>query len=156
TRSQSGHVFGGPLGNRSTQFFESFEEVTVESSVEQHFATPSLSERRFLGLPRFARLRPFLDAPASFFFSTNLGAPPLRMHPLPGTREGLTAPVPSATPTSPTDVRRFSPERSYLSLGRQTPWRDDITFPMPAGSCRRSTGQSTRPLRRTPGPRICP
>src|SRR5262249_41395102 len=93
TRSQSGHVFGGPLGNKSTQFFESFEEVNVESSVEQHFATPTLSERRFLGLPRFAVLRPFLEAPASEFFSTNRGATPLgrnilSFYPLPNNPSG--------------------------------------------------------------------
>ena len=77
TRSQTGHVFGGPIGDKSTQFFESFEEITVANSAEQHFAVPTLSDRTFLGLPRFAVLRPFLAAPANEFFSTDLGATPL-------------------------------------------------------------------------------
>src|SRR5262249_16166897 len=77
TRSQQGFVIGGPLGGSHTQFFGSFEHLAIHNSSEQHFATPSQSERRFLWLPRFAVLKPFAAAPINEFFNTDLGATPL-------------------------------------------------------------------------------
>jgi hypothetical protein len=77
TRSQSGFVVGGPIASSHTQFFGSFEHLVIRNSSEQHFATPTESERRFLGLPRFAVLKPFAAAPVNQFFSTDRGATPL-------------------------------------------------------------------------------
>jgi hypothetical protein len=70
-------VVGGPIAGNSTQFFGSFEHLTIHNSSEQHFASPTQSERRFLGLPRFAVLKPFAAAAINETFNTDLGATPL-------------------------------------------------------------------------------
>jgi len=77
TRTQDGFVIGGPVAGNSTQFFGSFEHLGIHASSEQHFATPTESERRFLGVPRFAVLKPFEKADINEFFSTDRGATPL-------------------------------------------------------------------------------
>ncbi|HUK88899.1 MAG TPA: carboxypeptidase-like regulatory domain-containing protein, partial [Blastocatellia bacterium] len=56
TRSQTGFVIGGPAWDSATQFFGSFEHITIHDSSEQHFAVPTEADRRFLGLPSFALL----------------------------------------------------------------------------------------------------
>lgn len=53
TRAQAGLTIGGPLVNHRTQFFGSFEHDYLSNSTEQHFATPTMTERRFLGPTRF-------------------------------------------------------------------------------------------------------
>ncbi|HET9533365.1 MAG TPA: carboxypeptidase-like regulatory domain-containing protein [Blastocatellia bacterium] len=50
TRTQAGFVIGGPIVENRTQFFGSYEFLNINSSVEQHFATPAASERNALGL----------------------------------------------------------------------------------------------------------
>jgi hypothetical protein len=77
TRSQEGFVVGGPVSGNSTQFFGSFEHLAIDNSSEQHFAAPAESQRRFLGLPRFAVLKPFAAAPINEFFNTDRGSTPL-------------------------------------------------------------------------------
>jgi hypothetical protein len=77
TRSQEGFVIGGPIAGNTTQFFGSFEHLDIHNSSEQHFATPTQQETRFLGLPRFAVLKPFSAAAVNQFFSTDRGATPL-------------------------------------------------------------------------------
>ncbi len=77
TRSQTGVVAGGPIIRNRTQFFGSFEHDVVNASQEQHFATPALAERRFLGSARFGVLDPFPGAPPLAVFDTTLGATPL-------------------------------------------------------------------------------
>jgi carboxypeptidase family protein len=47
TRSQVGIVIGGPIVRDRAQFFGSFEHVGVNSSITQHFSSPTLLERRF-------------------------------------------------------------------------------------------------------------
>jgi Carboxypeptidase regulatory-like domain len=77
TRSQAGLVIGGPIVRDHTQFFGSFEHQDVNTSQEQHFATPTLAERRFLGIPRFGVLDPFSGGSPLLVFDTSLGATPL-------------------------------------------------------------------------------
>lgn len=48
SRTQAGLTLGGPL-TRRTYFFASGEHIDTSASSEQHFATPTLAERRFLG-----------------------------------------------------------------------------------------------------------
>jgi len=45
TRTQAGVVFGGPMVRDATQFFVSFERQDINASSEQHFSTPTASER---------------------------------------------------------------------------------------------------------------
>jgi hypothetical protein len=52
TRTQVGGVIGGPFIKDRTHFFASFERVKVNASIEQHFATPTDSERRFIDLSK--------------------------------------------------------------------------------------------------------
>ena len=48
TRLQAGAVIGGPIGKtKKTQWFASYEYLNINSSVEQHFATPTVAERGF-------------------------------------------------------------------------------------------------------------
>jgi hypothetical protein len=78
TRSQTGFVIGGPVGSNRTQFFGSYEHLSINGSSEQHFSTPTDSERRFLGLPKFGILTPLLPLGNHFqFFETITGASPL-------------------------------------------------------------------------------
>jgi hypothetical protein len=48
TRSQVGFAIGGPIVRDRAQFFGSYEHVGVNSSITQHFSSPTLTERRFL------------------------------------------------------------------------------------------------------------
>jgi hypothetical protein len=77
TRSQEGFVLGGPIVQDRTQFFTSFEHDRLSASQEQHFATPGVADRRFLGLPQFGVLKPFASALPNLVFNTTLGATPL-------------------------------------------------------------------------------
>jgi hypothetical protein len=77
TRTQAGFVITGPLAKDRTQFFGSYEHLTVNASSEQHFATPTLAERRFLGLPRFGVLKFSPNAFRNQFFATRLGGTPV-------------------------------------------------------------------------------
>ena len=77
TRTQAGFVITGPIARDRTQFFGSFEHLSVNASTEQHFATPALADRRFLGLPVFGVLK---FSPNSFineFFGERLGSTPV-------------------------------------------------------------------------------
>ena len=93
TRSQAGLVFEGPIVSNRTQFFTSFEHQDVNTSQEQHFATPTLAERRFLGLPRFGVAEPFAGSSPILVFDTIDGATPigrnaLSFYPLPNNPGG--------------------------------------------------------------------
>jgi carboxypeptidase family protein len=77
TRTQAGIAAGGPLMRDRAQFFGSLEQDIVNTSVEQHFATPGSVERRFLGIPRFGVLNPFPSSNPLLVFDTLLGATPL-------------------------------------------------------------------------------
>ncbi|HKQ08997.1 MAG TPA: carboxypeptidase-like regulatory domain-containing protein [Blastocatellia bacterium] len=77
TRTQAGFVIGGPIVKDRTQFFGSFEALEVHQSIEEHFATPRLAERRFFDLPQFRVLKPGPGFDLSTFFQTDLGATPL-------------------------------------------------------------------------------
>jgi Carboxypeptidase regulatory-like domain/TonB dependent receptor len=77
TRTQAGFVIGGPIVKDRTQFFGSFENLKVNASTEQHFATPTISERRFLGLPVFGVLKFSPNALINEFFGETLGGTPV-------------------------------------------------------------------------------
>jgi hypothetical protein len=89
TRSQTGFVVGGPAWGDATQFFGSFEHITIHDSSEQSFATPTEEDRRFLGLPNFGLLAPTLPLGNNFDFldtkrgTTPLGQNVLSFYPLP-------------------------------------------------------------------------
>ncbi len=93
TRVQAGVVIGGPIVKDRTQFFFSYERQEINASVEQHFSTPTASDRRFLGLPSFGVLRPFPGADPTLGFSTMAGSTPigtnvLSFYPLPNNPQG--------------------------------------------------------------------
>lgn len=48
THAQAGFAIEGPIAGGRTQFFGSYEHQKVNASSEQHFSTPTLSERSFL------------------------------------------------------------------------------------------------------------
>jgi carboxypeptidase family protein len=77
TRTQAGFVITGPIARDRTQFFGSFEHLSVNASTEEHFATPSLAERRFLGLPVFGVLKFSPNAFINEFFGERLGSTPV-------------------------------------------------------------------------------
>lgn len=56
TRAMAGLVLGGPIVRDRTQLFGSFEYQHISASTEQHFAVPTLADRRFLGLDAFGVL----------------------------------------------------------------------------------------------------
>src|SRR5262249_42716751 len=93
TRTQAGFAIGGPIVRQKTHFFGSFERQIVNASTEQHFATPGLADRRFLGLPDFAVLKPGPDFGADDTFTTTRGVTPLgnailSLYPLPNNPGG--------------------------------------------------------------------
>ncbi|MEK6322317.1 MAG: carboxypeptidase-like regulatory domain-containing protein [Acidobacteriota bacterium] len=77
TRTQAGVIITAPLVKDRTQFFGSFEHLKVNASIEQHFATPTLGERRFLGLPVFGVLKFSPNAFINEFFGERLGTTPV-------------------------------------------------------------------------------
>jgi Carboxypeptidase regulatory-like domain len=89
TRTQLGLTFGGPIVRNRTHFFTSYERVQTSASTEQHFATPTLAERRFgvadtFGAGLFASTTifgPFQDV-------TPLGRNVLSLYPLPNNPGG--------------------------------------------------------------------
>jgi hypothetical protein len=92
TRTQAGIVIGGPIVKNRTQFFGSYEFLGINSSVEQHFATPAPNERSFLNLNQISA--PFqladgtlaiLDFPGG---STPLGQNMFSFYPLPNNPGG--------------------------------------------------------------------
>jgi hypothetical protein len=48
TRSQVGFVIGGPIKKNQTHYFGSFERQDLNATQENHFAVPSIKDRRFL------------------------------------------------------------------------------------------------------------
>ncbi|HEY6333166.1 MAG TPA: hypothetical protein VI756_27835, partial [Blastocatellia bacterium] len=82
TRSQTGFVIGGPAWDDKTQFFGSFEHITIHDSSEQQFAVPLESDRRFLGLPFLQLLEPTTNPPSNQFgiLQTKFGATPLGLN----------------------------------------------------------------------------
>jgi hypothetical protein len=93
TRTQAGFVIGGPIAKNRAQFFGSFEEDIVNTASEEHFSTPSLEQRRFLGIPRFGVLQPFPGTNPLLVFDTIRGATPLglnvlSLYPLPNNPGG--------------------------------------------------------------------
>jgi len=74
TRLQSGFAIGGPIVRNRIQFFGGFEYLHLDATSEQHFATPTVDERRFPGAHRiFVDSRPRLG----FGILTNDGITPL-------------------------------------------------------------------------------
>ena len=53
TRTQAGFVIGGPIDGNRTQFLVSYEREKLSASTEQHFSTPTIAERSFLGGRKF-------------------------------------------------------------------------------------------------------
>lgn len=93
TRTQAGFAIGGPIVRQKTHFFTSFERQVVNASTEQHFATPGLADRRFLGLPDFAVLKPNPFFQSTDVFTTTVGTTPLgaavlSLYPLPNNPGG--------------------------------------------------------------------
>lgn len=77
TRAQAGFTVTGPITKDRTQFFGSYEYLKVNAATEQHFATPTISERRFLGLPVFGVLKYRPEALINEFFGEKLGGTPV-------------------------------------------------------------------------------
>lgn len=77
TRTQAGFILTGPIEKDRTQFFGSFEHLKVNAATEQHFATPTPGERRFLGLPVFGVLKYRPDVLINEFFGEKLGGTPV-------------------------------------------------------------------------------
>ena len=93
TRLQAGFVVGGPIVEDQTQFFAGYERLEINGGIEQHFATPTAAERRFLNLPAFGVFRPFPGADADLGFSTTVGSTPIgtnvySFYPLPNSPGG--------------------------------------------------------------------
>jgi hypothetical protein len=102
TRSQAGFVLGGPIVRDRTQFFISFEHQDINASSEQHFATPTDTQRdfrAFLGAvtgaqpASFAVMPPFPGTNATFqtapgLAATPIGANVLSFYPLPNNPGG--------------------------------------------------------------------
>ncbi|QQS47817.1 MAG: carboxypeptidase regulatory-like domain-containing protein [Acidobacteriota bacterium] len=93
TRTQLGAVLGGPVVRGSgtdgvpVTFFAGFEYDRVNSSTEQHFATPAPAERRFLGNETFGTL--YLNSPQSFTDGvTPVGRKILSLYPEPNNPAG--------------------------------------------------------------------
>lgn len=101
TRVMTGIVLGGPIVENQTQFFTSYERLEINAGIEQHFATPTLGERRFLGLPSFGVLRPFPQAAADLGFNTVVGSTPI------GTNVFSFYPLPN-NPGGPFDANTYS------------------------------------------------
>lgn len=89
TRSQAGFAIEGPIAGDRTQFFGSYEHQKVNASSEQHFATPTLSERSFLpGSGAFgATVNGFVRGPFNNGV-TPLGANILSLYPVPNNAGG--------------------------------------------------------------------
>ncbi|HLG12936.1 MAG TPA: carboxypeptidase-like regulatory domain-containing protein [Blastocatellia bacterium] len=89
TRTQAGFAIGGPIAGDRTQFFGSFEHQQTNSSIEQHFATPRLAERRFSAVPRFGSLSsPDGPVVGPFRGTTPLGDNVLSLYPAPNNPGG--------------------------------------------------------------------
>jgi hypothetical protein len=91
TRVQAGFVIGGPLGRtRKTQFFGSYEFLSIRSATEQHFTSPTLAERRFLGLDTFNIRNTFNNVAliSSRTGTTPIGSNVLSFYPLPNNAGG--------------------------------------------------------------------
>jgi hypothetical protein len=79
TRTQAGLSLGGPVVQDRTQLFGNFEMQSIHASREQHFASPSADERRFLGLPRFKVITSSASVNNHFDYETS-GATPLGLN----------------------------------------------------------------------------
>ena len=92
TRAQLGFNFGGALVPERSQFFLSFEDDQTRSSVIEHFATPAITERNFLG-PGGQFLSSAVGSPAGPFTETTpLGHNVLSLYPVPNNPAGLYGP----------------------------------------------------------------
>ncbi len=73
TRTQAGFTLGGPIRRDRTHFFLSYEHQCFKASGEQHFATPTLAERRFNQVENFNS--PTGQFGAGIFASTTIFGP---------------------------------------------------------------------------------
>jgi len=89
TRAQAGFVIEGPLVRGCTQFFASYEHQKINASIEQHFATPTVAERRFSSINQFGSLES-ADGPVigPFQGTTPLGDNILSLYPAPNNAGG--------------------------------------------------------------------
>ncbi|HXU37792.1 MAG TPA: carboxypeptidase-like regulatory domain-containing protein [Blastocatellia bacterium] len=89
THTQAGFVISGPVAGARTQFFGSYEHQKINASAEQHFATPTLAERRFSSVDQFGSLGS-LDGPVigPFRRTTPLGDNILSLYPAPNNAGG--------------------------------------------------------------------
>lgn len=89
TRTQFGGAVGGPVIKDRTHFFASFEREKVNVTIEQHFATPTDSERRFVDLSQLGFANPdlfsafVLGTPQTFDKKSPLGDNILSLYPSP-------------------------------------------------------------------------
>jgi hypothetical protein len=93
TRAQVGLVLGGPIVRDQTQFFFSYERQEINAAVEQHFAVPTASDRRFLNLREFGVLRPITSLDPDVAYRTTSGSTPvganvLSLYPFPNDPQG--------------------------------------------------------------------
>lgn len=89
THTQAGFAIEGPIAGERTQFFGSYEHQKINASVEQHFATPTVAERRFSAVNRFGSLES-PDGPVigPFQGTTPLGDNILSLYPAPNNSGG--------------------------------------------------------------------
>jgi hypothetical protein len=93
TRTQAGLTLGGPVVRDRTQVFGSFEFQGINAAREQHYASPTSRERRFLGLPAFRVVTASNSVNNDFDYETAAGATPLglsllSLYPLPNIPNG--------------------------------------------------------------------
>ncbi|HXF38638.1 MAG TPA: TonB-dependent receptor [Blastocatellia bacterium] len=90
TRTQAGFVIDGPIARDRTQFFGSFEHQRVWATTEQHFATPTMAERKFSSVGRFGvRNGENAQVYGPFQGTTPLGDNILSLYPPPNDPGGL-------------------------------------------------------------------
>lgn len=76
TRTQSGLVLEGPLLNISkTFFFSSFEHLSINTSTEEHFSSPTPNQRAFRRIGKLGVLDPLFQNNPNVFFKGRGVAP---------------------------------------------------------------------------------
>jgi hypothetical protein len=90
---QFGAVIGAPIQKDRTHIFASFERLSIDQSVEQHFATPGSAERRLLNLKRLGVFQPLANSLPNQFISrrggrTAIGTNILSLYPEPNNAGG--------------------------------------------------------------------
>lgn len=113
-RTQGGFTVCGPIVRSRTHFFAGFEHVDINADTEQHFATPTLAERRFVtratggALPDFFGVFPYSAGVAAndnnFFYTKELGTPVGRL--ILGTQDFY--PLPSNQPRGPFNINNYT------------------------------------------------